>query len=355
MNRTEEINLPIINQDGYAPVILQGVQLLNGRTDGLAIQAAKENLTPYYDIPHDDSTWTQSRERAICFVVADYINQECFQEISSSYTDINNRNNNQNVAVLSRMEGLGTRGNKEELYHIIIPKGLINKGNKNNTNNLFNIQTAGSATFSNYGPNKISAGDILVIDFPDVEKRSYERNGKELILKPYNPSIHNMTAKSIRDCLESDDNITNSYHPKFKELCKNYFDSKLKEFMVFKLFYEKVIQADPQSKSDIESLFQDNGDLLSINDNYYEHLLNGANENLHSQLLDLFFPKFSTMIDGLNDEKSNFNKIHKSTLPTQIIMQAEFINVIRRFIFGKAHTSAAPGEDFTIQLGNFSL
>lgn len=351
MNRTEEINLPIINQDGYSPVILQGLQLLNGRTDGLSIQAAKENLTPYYDIPHDDSTWTQSRERAICFIVADYINQECFQEISSSYTDINNRNNNHDVAVLSRMEGLGTRGNKEELYHMIIPKGLINKGNKNNTNNLFNIQTAGSATFSNYGPNKISAGDILIIDFPDVEKRSYERNGKELHVKPYNPSIHGMTAKSIRDCLESDDNITNSYHPKFKELCKNYFDSKLKEFMVFKLFYDKLSNL----KSDLETLFEDNGDLLSMNENYYEHLFHSGNQDLYGLFIDLFFPKSATNIPDLNDEKSNFNKIHKSTLPTQIIMQAEFINILRRFIFGKAHTSAAPGEDFTIQLGNFSL
>jgi hypothetical protein len=336
-------SLPVLNIDRREPEIQQGVVLFKGMTDETAINTAIEkdagNLS-LYKIPRGDDSWKKQRTARVAFILIDSMD-DIYHDNGVIHTFLKS----DSVPCLQRLEGIG--GSKEELYRTILPIGFVNNGNETNPTKYFNIQSGGTITYSNYSPYHIKAGDILIAELPDETKNNpYERYGKELMLKPYNPSIHKETPFAIRKCLDSI-NSFQSHHPKFQIMCENILNAKFKEFLLYREFMSKTtfLAIDTEYKS----LFYDNTGNLKNPDQININALIGTQS--YAQFVDLFFPRNNTTLFT----NTNQNKLHKENGPAVYTHMSQFIKFKNSWIIGKALTTAAPGHDLTISIGTFSL
>lgn len=364
----ESWNYPQFDENLVSPQIQQNVALIHGKTDVVSERVAEDNKHPLY--PWDRNSQEQMRNTGIRDRDIVYV----FKDQSHPFDDIQRQDitGEQSLPVMSSLLGQGEENHKEEFKSSIIPIGFCNNGNKHNDTDRINIQIGGTLTVRNNGPNTIYASNYVIADLPDINAPYINgENRKELILKPYDPTIHKNTSNSIRLCLDNAKNTDSSYNQSYINYCDQMFSSLLDMFLLNMIGISTGMlfgdnNPDPDSEPDalnkdinklIESMKElHNGDgdsehkmrqIMSKIKDFKQELLN----NYENSMKRYFFPKVD---ENLNTE-NEFHKLHHGLMGNFLISQANLLNETINWTMGKATTTAAPGKDFTILIGRHGI
>jgi len=359
-------NYPKHDENLIKPEIQQAVILIHGRTDVVSERVAMDNKHALYlwdrNGPQDQMKNSGVRDRDIVYV---------FIGSKTGLDDLQRQHitGEQSLAALSSLLGQGEQGNKEELRSQIMPVGFCNNGNKFNNTDRFNIQIGGTLTVRNNGPNTIYAGNYVYADLPN-ENAPYinGENRKELILKPYDPTIHKNTTKSIRLCLDKSNDTSSSYNDKFVNHCHQMLYSLIDMLLLNMIAISTGMlfgnQPDNSGKLQLFNAFNElNNKIKEIQNkggvNPDEKMAEIMREvdafrkilRNQDEMKSLFFPKTD---ENLNTENS-FHKLHHAVMGELLIKQADLLNYQLNWTMGKAITTAAPGKDFTINIGRHGI
>lgn len=351
MNSYDGLYHTNMNKDRYSPEIVQGEIKFHGQQDIIAISCQKANASPYYEIPEGTTTIPsfQCTDKSICFQTIPLYQIDPGQPFNAFHPE---RFNENAIKVLTSVHGLGEKGDKDGIYSLIRPFGLIDNSNEFNETDRFNIQKGGSQTVTNRSTNRINAGDIVMADLPPKEYNEYEKGKKELIFKTFKPTLFKMTPHNMRKCLEKeDDKEFSGYHSKFHNLVDQQIEIKLKQILIYLHFVDKI-QKVPKLKN-----FQDNT-FSSIIDGKFNLKEFKKNTEYYDIFKTFFFPVYDPNIKGLdtdNNKNKRINNIISDTPEQEYITKAEFLHFLMSWIMGQATTSANPGQNFNMIMTNFAL
>lgn len=352
----DDVQLPRVNEGMYKIQIAQGVVLVKGKMDPLLYAIATTSDTPYYKMPKNCPTPNlQCRNRAICF------QKRC--DSGYDYSDVMNLYTPDDygetgVPVLTSLYGQGEKNNKFDLYNTIKPFGIVYNGNEDNVTDKFNVQVGGTIEVSNNGPHRINVGDIVYADLPDVEPREFEKGRKELIFKVYRAEIHKSNNTGVRKCLDMiDDTNFKGYHYRFKELSEEYVELKLRLHFIHTQLYQHYQTYHFSSQERKELQAEEVKIMKDIESGIHPNFNNFKTSKLYESFKNFYFPRKDSNLKLATDLNKNYqlNLLLKETNERLDVIKAEFLHFQLDWILGRAVTSANPGEDFVIQLTNFSL
>lgn len=218
---------PDLSAGNYKTQRRQGIVVGNGIIDRAMVATALLNPNPYYPLA------VGSTAENINYVKT---GDPVFRYKNTTLRSANHsyKGDYSKIPGVTNLNGLFTKGeNHENMMKEIEFLGFAEMGTANNGQELYNIISGGSFTITNTGPMPFYSGDFGEIYNPSMEevKNNHilgtkdEYNGEvTLRVRPFDPSTHSNTPKSIYQSLKKESNPNNQYRELANELIDSVID-----------------------------------------------------------------------------------------------------------------------------------